>query len=206
MARSIEGASGGFGTTAKIGMVFVLLGVGLGTVGLKWGGPFVGGAVASFGVAAILGGVHSMVTRRHRTAGGFQQSYMVKLHSGAAAVLFGVTFLIPGVLMVGGGLAMALGRGDALWEGLAARPGQAVMVFGIWAALGGLGLLISRWGWADVSTSWWERLPGRVVGLFLLLAGSGVTVAGWSLSSDPEGPGAAFGRMVEWVAGMLAGA
>ncbi len=206
MAHSGGGTSGELGTTAKIAMVFVLLGAGLGALGLRLGGPFVGGAVASFGVAAILGGVHSMVTRRHRTAGGFQRSYLVKLHSGVAAVLFGVTFLVPGLLMVGAGLAMALGRGDALWDGLAARPGEAVMVFGIWAAVGGLGLLISRWGWADVSTSWWERLPGRVLGLFLLLAGSGVTVAGWSLSSDPEGPGAAFGRMVEWVAGMLAGA
>jgi len=169
----------------KVGIVFILLGAGLAALGLTYDGPFMGGAVASFGIAAIVGGVHSVVTRRHLD-GRFKE--ISREHRGTSAVIFGITFVATGLVLVVGGLASVLGFGDELWNEISARPGASMMVVGIWVSVIGMGTAISRWTFVGTSTNWWQRLPGVILGLFLIVLGLGIFWIGRSLAVDPPAP------------------
>ena len=108
---------------AKIGFAFIVVGAGLAWVGLNYGGPAIWAAVTVFGLAASLGGLHSIATRRHETAQGHLRSAIPHHHKGAGAVLLGITMLLPGLLMVVTGLAGIVGLADSLGVWASARPG-----------------------------------------------------------------------------------
>lgn len=189
------------GRVGKIGVGFLAIGAGLAAIGLRVGGPSVGGAVAAFGAAATLAGLHSVTTRQHRE--GYESSNLIRDHSGTAAVLLGTSFIVPGVAMVVGGLASALGFADGLWGWVEAHPAWAVIGSGIWIGLYGLGLLISRWSYAEASTAWWQRLPGQLVGVWVIAMGGAVIAAGWSLALEPANPREAAERFGDWFLGLV---
>jgi hypothetical protein len=189
----------------KVGMVLLLVGAVLASIGLRVGGPFVGAAVATFGAAATFAGLHSVVTRRHRTGAPIHGSELARDHSGTAAALFGLTFIVPGVVMIAAGIGSALGLADGVGTWVVAHPGPVVMAIGAWACLGGLGSVISRWTYRDASTAWWQRVPGQLVGVLVIGLGLGAIGLGRALAADPGNPREALGRIAERIAKLLAG-
>jgi hypothetical protein len=189
----------------KISVALIVAGAGLAWIGLRYGGPSTWAAVAVFGLLAVIGGLHSVVTRRHVTAQGYLRSAMPHHHTGAGAVLLGITMLAPGLVMVLVGLAGIAGLADGLGDWAVARPGPIMMTAGAWAGLGGLGLLISKWRYEHQSTSWWQRVPGQMVGLILILIGGSLIAAGRVFSLDAADPRAALERIAEWITRLLAG-
>ncbi len=198
-------SSGSVTRLTPIAFLLILVGAGLAALGLKFDGPFIGAAVATFGAVAILGGVHSIVTRTHRTDQGLRSPGTAREHSGLAAVLLGVAFILPGLVLVVAGLASALGMADGLVAGASERPGAIIMGAGAWACLVGTANLVSRWKYVWVSTTWWQRLPGQAVGVLVIAMGVGLIAVGRTLSLDPGNPREALGRIAERIAQLLAG-
>ena len=191
-------------TTQKVGLALILLGAALGALGLAFGGPLVAAAVAVFGLAAIVGGVDSVVTRRHQTGRG-RSSDLRREHVGASAMVFGLTFIATGLVLAVAGLAAILGSGDSLWSQVGDRPGIATMAVGGLICLVGLATLISRWTYVDTSTVWWQRLPGMALGLFLIAMGVVVLAIGRSLAVDPPASGEVMERILDTLARWLGG-
>ena len=175
-------------TVTKIGLVLVVIGAGLAALGLAVGGPFVGAAVAVFGLTAIVGGIDSVATRRHRTSrDGFDG--LRRIHTGMTAVIFGLTFIVVGVVLAVTGIAAAVGVLDGLWSQVTDRAGLIVIAIGGWACVLGVAMVISRWTYLDMSTTWWQRLPGAAVGLLVVTMGLIAVGVGWSVASDPPQSG-----------------
>ncbi len=107
----------------------------LAAVGLAVGGVFVAGAFAVFGVAAIVAGVDSIQTRQHRTSRSGTDSVRV-MHHGPSAAIFGVGFIAVGAGLMIAGVASMIGKGDDLWDQVAARPGLAMVVLGFFLSCG----------------------------------------------------------------------
>ena len=188
-------------TVTKIGLVLVVIGAGLAALGLAVGGPFVGAAVAVFGLTAIVAGIDSVATRRHQTS---RDSFdgLRRLHTGATAVIFGLTFIAVGVVLVLTGIAATVGVLDGLWSQVADRAGLVIIVVGGWACVLGLAMVISRWTYLDMSTTWWQRLPGIAVGLLVVMMGLIAVGVGWSVAADPPQSG---GELLERALDTLAG-
>lgn len=191
--------------TAKLAFALIVAGAALAWVGLQYGGPSLWASLAVFGAVAVIGGVDSVVTRRHRTAEGHLRSSMPHHHTGLGAVLLGVAMLVPGVVMVLCGLAGMVGLADGLRARAAAHPGPITMAVGAWAVVGGVALLVSRWTYEHQPTHGWQRLPSRLVGIAVVLIGIGMIAAGRTLALDPADSGAALGRIAEWIARLLSG-
>ena len=66
----------------KVAILLILAGAVLAAIGLRFGGPSVGGA---FGAAATFAGIHSVVTRRHRTGAPIHGSELTRDHSEGSA-------------------------------------------------------------------------------------------------------------------------
>ena len=198
-ARGVAGAP--LGRIGILGIVFLVVGAGLAFLGQEIGGPATGLGVAAIGVAAMLAGVHSMRTRVHRS--GYESSNLVRDHTGVAAVLFGVAFFVPGVVLVIGGLGSAFGFADGLWGWVEAHAGWAVVGVGIWAGVIGLGMVISKWSYAAAETSWWQRLPGQLAGVWVMAMGVAAVAAGRSLILEPANPGDAAERFGDWIIALL---
>jgi len=183
----------------------LLVGAGLAWIGMRYEGPYTWGSIVVFGLAAIVAGAHSIATQRHRTAQGYLRSEIVHQHTGLAAVLLGMTMLLPGLVLVVVGLVGIVGGGDALAGWSSSRPGPITIVVGVWAALGGLGLLISRWRYEGQSTHWWQRLPGQFIGLGTTIVGVALVVAGWGVTIRRDDARAMLESVAKWVAGLLGG-
>ena len=172
----------------RIGLVLVAAGAGLAALALVVGGLFVGSAVAVFGLAAIVGGVDSVATRRHRTSRDEFDS-LRRVHTGATAVIFGLTFIAVGVVLAVTGVAAALGVLDELWSQVADSAGIVIIALGGWACVLGGATVISRWTYVDMSTNWWQRLPGIAVGLLVVMMGLIAIGIGRSIAVDPPQSG-----------------
>jgi hypothetical protein len=172
----------------RIGLVLVAAGGGLAALALVVGGLFVGSAVAVFGLAAIVGGVDSVATRRHRTSRDEFDS-LRRVHTGATAVIFGLTFIAVGVVLAVTGVAAALGVLDELWSQVADSAGIVIIALGGWACVLGGATVISRWTYVDMSTNWWQRLPGIAVGLLVVMMGLIAIGIGRSVAVDPPQSG-----------------
>ncbi|MDH3684534.1 MAG: hypothetical protein OEV40_31835 [Acidimicrobiia bacterium] len=175
----------------RIGLVLVAVGAGLAALGLLVGGLFVGAAVAVFGLAAIVGGVDSVATRRHRTSRDEFDS-LRRVHTGAAAVIFGFTFIAVGVFLTVTGVAAALGVLGGLWSQVADSAGIVIIAVGGWACVLGVAMVISRWTYVGMSTNWWQRLPGIAVGLLVVMMGLIAVGIGRSVAVDPPQSGSEF--------------
>jgi len=190
-------------TATKVAILLVLLGASLAFAGVRVGGPFVGGAVAAFGAAATLAGVHGMRTRRDRAGG--QSSDPIREHSGAAAFLFGVTFLVPGLIMLVAGAASAAGMSNGLWPWLLDRPGPVAILAGLWVVMAGLGMVVSRWKYTNAPAASWLRMPGHLLGLLTIAVGAGMVMIGRQFMLDPEHPREVTQRVAAWIARLLSG-
>lgn len=190
--------------SAKVGVAFIILGATLAAIGLTIWEPAIGGAVGLFGIAAIVGGVDSVVTRRHRTGQSFS-SDLPREHVGASAAIFGLTFIAAGLVLAVAGFASMIGLGDELWSQVADRAGLAVMVVGVGICLIGIATLISRWTYVDTSTVWWQRLPGMALGAFLIAMGVATVFVGRSLAVDPPASDEVLERILDTLAGWLGG-
>lgn len=190
-------------TVTRIGLVLVALGAGLAALGLAIGGPFVGAAVAVFGLAAIVGGVDSVATRRHRTSRDGVHG-LRREHTGVTAAIFGLTFIAVGVVLTVTGLAAAVGVLDGLWSQVADRAGLVIIAVGGWTCVLGVAMVISRWAYVDMATTWWQRLPGIAVGLLVVTMGLIAVGIGRSVAVDPPQSGSellerALDTLVRWL-------
>lgn len=189
------------GTRLTWSFVLVVLGGALAWIGLEFGIDLAtGGAVAVFGAAFLLAGLDSIVTRSHRTGDSMHSAMLPREHRGWPAVVYGVTFVLPGTAMMFVGALIALGLGDSLLGEIFARPAPVFMLAGVVACLAGIATVASKW---SASTSAWQRLPGQVVGVFITAMGIGLIAIGRVFASEPGGPRAAMERIGKWVIGVL---
>lgn len=158
----------------------LLLGVALGYAGWRFDEPVwisIGVTVAGLGIAA--GGIEDMMTRSvsltYGEYGERSQSYQ-----GLSALLFGILWILVGLGLVLGGLAYALGLGEALGSYLRAHPGPILVLLGLaMIAYGGVETLGARE--ERPSASLWGFLgsvPARVFSLMLVFVGLVTLTAG----------------------------
>jgi Ca2+/Na+ antiporter len=178
---------GELSTTRKVAIVLIAIGALLAALGLLLGGVFVPAALAAFGGAAIVGGLHSVVTREHRT-GRSGSSSLPRVHTGFSAIIFGLAFIVVGAALVVAGVAAIVGGGEELWSQLAEQPGIVAIGLGLGIVLLGVATSVSRWTFESESTVWWQRLPGSLLGLLVVAIGVVVFATGWSLAHDPPPP------------------
>lgn len=190
--------------TTKAGLAMIVLGAVLAAVGLAVGGPFVAAAVIAFGTAAIIGGLNSITTRSH-LFGELGSSRLRREHTGVSAVIFGLTFLVVGLVLVVAGAASLTGSGDDLWGWVADNPGPVTMVAGGWLSLVGVGTTVSRWTHLDASTVWWQRIPGVILGVFLVTLGVMIVLFGRSIALDPPQSDELVPRILDTLADWLGG-
>ena len=183
-------------------MALLVIGAGFALVGLYVAERFISGALIAFGGAAVVGGVDSVRTRRHRT-GRSGSSFLPRVHTGVSAVIFGLAFIVVGGALVVGGLAALLGGGDDVWSWLEDRSGVVAMALGTGIALLGIATALSRWSFESESTVSWQRLPGVVLGVVLVAMGGVVFALGWALQGDPPAAGELPERLFEVVTGWL---
>lgn len=172
------------GPTLKVGIALLALGAGLAALGQATGGPFLGAAIAVWGAAAMVAGLDSVIRRRHRT-GERDSSDLPREHFGFSAVVFGLTFFLVGVGLIVAGTALAAGANDGLWSWVGDNTGAFIMALGAWVCVVGVATVISRWRYVEVSTVWWQRLPGMSVGLVTMAIGAAALAVGRSLAVDP---------------------
>ncbi|MCP4306190.1 MAG: hypothetical protein GY788_15220 [bacterium] len=185
-------------STQRIAIILIMIGAALAAIGLLTGGVFIPAALVMFGGAAVVGGVHSVVARQHRT-GRSGSSFLPRVHTGVSAVIFGVAFIVIGGALVVAGIAAIAGGSDELWSQLAEHPGVVAMGLGLGFSFLGIATSISRWTFEDGSTVWWQRLPGVVLGLLLVAMGVLVFAMGWSLASNPPPPDGLLDQIVDTV-------
>ncbi len=140
-------------------------------------------ALIAFGGALIASGIAMIVQREvvffvgdqaHSGAGG-----TARRHTGAAAMLFGSAAALPGAALAAIGVAGLLGHGAAVEAFVLARPGPVLLGVATCLALGGAGALVSRWTRLyGLSTAGWQRLPGRLLGLYFLALAALIAVVG----------------------------
>ncbi|MCP3987932.1 MAG: hypothetical protein GY724_02575, partial [Actinomycetia bacterium] len=143
------GAASALTITEKFVLGLGLLGAVLAAIGQAIGGPIVGLGVALLGVAGVVAGVHSVVTREHLTwtdtASHRHSRVSARRHTGAPAMIYGLLFVVIGLVVFVTGLAVAIGRGDELASRAFDNAGVALMFVGGLYCLAGVATTISRW-------------------------------------------------------------
>jgi hypothetical protein len=173
----------------------LLGGAGLLFVGDELGLPTAGPGVVLVGVAFLLGGLDSIIERRHQS--GRAQAFAQIEYVGGSAVSWGAAFSLIGLAIMGAGLVRTLGADASVLALLERRPGPAIAGTGLVVASIGRGLM-GRWRRASGETATaLTLLPARLGGAAMLLLGAGLVAVGLVEIARPSVFDAAVGRVLE---------
>ena len=143
----------------------------------RWGtAPWGGLAFAALGLGGLARGLIIVAARYDEDIDG--ESGVHATRTGLAAVLYGLHFLIAGIVAIALGVALALE-----WRGLGAWAREHLWALvgcgGIWLAIiGATTLLGSREGRPESGLDALLQVPGRLIGVIIVLVGLAIAICG----------------------------
>lgn len=142
----------------------------------------IGVGIALCGLGIAFGGLGDVLTRRISLTNTHEDHNLMsdQTYVGTIAVVFGVTWMMVGVLAIVGGLVYALGMDEALLAYLGDRPGIPMVVIGLPVMTWGITTVVGPHEYS-LDRSLFRFIlsaPGRVFSVLVLLAGFASVVLG----------------------------
>jgi hypothetical protein len=195
---------------SRLALGMCLMGAGLVVLGDRYGmAPIMGSGFASIGIAAMISGLESIITRKAAFVPWSLSGRSLGRYASLSAVLWGMLFLVFG------GLAILAGAATALYAGGLGAAVEWVFQSSLgWLLLGllaglltfSLGLIrvLSGKAYSDPSlVSQLRDVGERLGGLVMMLAGLGMAVAGLVAGVAPGAGLAALSSVGDWLLSLL---